>query len=239
MPKFLLVIRVDPHMEHAPDDADPTPWWEGANRAGQWLCGNPLQGTETATTVRVRDGRTLVTDGPFAEYKEHIGGFDLIDAPDLATAIERAKGHPVTRFGSVEVREVWEDWPLPDDDSGFAVAREEAKAGLRRYLFVHAEPASEVSAPPPEHGMEGWFGEFLPKGVLVVGHRLHPSSAAATVRTRDGETLVTHGPYAELQEQVAGYDLVEVADLDEALDIAAKHPTSWFSAIEIRPVGTL
>ena len=61
---------------------------------------------------------------------------------------------------------------------------------------------------------------------------------AATVRVRDGETLVTDGPFAETKEFVAGFDVLECADLDEAIEVAAKHPSSWFQAIEIRPFWT-
>jgi hypothetical protein len=237
--KFLLLIRVDPDIVPAPEDTDPTPWWEGANKEGQWLAGGPLESAATATTVRVRDGQTLITDGPFAEYKEHIGGFDVIDAPDVEAAIELAKGHPVTGFGAVEVRELHGTGPSAAElDEMFAAARVDARDGLRRYLFVHAEAEPGATIPPHEGIMEAWLDEFEPTGALIVGHQLASSRSAATVRRRDGQTLVTRGPYAELAEQVAGFDLVDVANLDDALAIAAKHPTTLFSAIEIRPVGS-
>jgi hypothetical protein len=66
--------------------------------------GHQLQAPATARTVRVRDGRTLVTDGPFAELKEWVVGFDILDCPDLETAVRLAAGHPVAYFGSIEVR---------------------------------------------------------------------------------------------------------------------------------------
>ena len=68
--------------------------------------GNALQPTSTATTVRVRDGKRLVTDGPFAETKEQLGGFYLIDAADLDTAISIAAKIPGARHGSIEVRPI-------------------------------------------------------------------------------------------------------------------------------------
>ena len=70
--------------------------------------GEALEPTSTATTVRVRDGRTLTTDGPFAETKEALGGYYLIDAKDLDEAIEVAAKIPGATTGSVEVRPVWE-----------------------------------------------------------------------------------------------------------------------------------
>lgn len=71
----------------------------------------PLQSTATATTVRVRDGKVSTTDGPFAETKEQIGGYFLIEARDLNEAIRIASRWPAARFGSVEVRPVEEELP--------------------------------------------------------------------------------------------------------------------------------
>jgi len=70
----------------------------------KFVGGNQLQPTSTATTVRVRDGKRLVTDGPFAETKEQLGGYVLIDAKDLDEAIAIAARLPVARFSSIEVR---------------------------------------------------------------------------------------------------------------------------------------
>ena len=68
--------------------------------------GEQLQDADTATTVRVRNGETLTTDGPFAETKEQLGGFYLVDAPDLDAAIAMAAKIPAARFGSIEVRPI-------------------------------------------------------------------------------------------------------------------------------------
>ncbi|MGC4096453.1 MAG: YciI family protein [Nitrospira sp.] len=73
-------------------------------KAGQLLAASPLHPVETATTVRVREGKTLTTDGPFAETKEQLGGFLMIDVPDLNDAIRVATQFPAARFGSVEIR---------------------------------------------------------------------------------------------------------------------------------------
>ena len=70
--------------------------------------GNALQPTTTATTVRVREGKRLTTDGPFAETKEQLGGFYLIDARDLNDAIQVASRIPSAKSGSIEVRPIWE-----------------------------------------------------------------------------------------------------------------------------------
>jgi hypothetical protein len=78
----------------------------GEEFAGTIKGGNALQPTSTATTVRVRDGKRLTTDGPFAETKEQLGGYYLIDAPDLDAAIAVAEKIPGARSGSIEVRPI-------------------------------------------------------------------------------------------------------------------------------------
>jgi hypothetical protein len=92
---------------------------------GLFQAGEALTSTSTATTVRVRDGQTLTTDGPFAETKEALGGFYLIDARDLDEAIEIAAKIPASWVGSVEIRPVWE---LPAD---YVEASQQAGAASR------------------------------------------------------------------------------------------------------------
>jgi hypothetical protein len=75
---------------------------------GAMLAGEALQPTETATSVRVRDGATLVTDGPFAETKEALGGFYLLECKDLDEAIELAAKIPGAKQGTIEVRPIWQ-----------------------------------------------------------------------------------------------------------------------------------
>jgi hypothetical protein len=80
---------------------------------GKYLGANPLLPVSTATSVRIRDGKRLVTDGPFAETREHLGGYFLIDAKDLDEAIGIAARIPGARVGTVEVRPVVEIPGLP------------------------------------------------------------------------------------------------------------------------------
>src|SRR6516162_5807109 len=81
----------------------------------------------------------------------------------------------------------------------------------------------------------GWVEEMDGRGVRLLGRELSPPETAATVRVRDGETLVTDGPFAETKEFIAGFSLVECADFDEAIEVAARCPVSWFQTIEVRP----
>jgi hypothetical protein len=82
---------------------------------GQYLGASPLRSVATATSVRIREGKRIVTDGPFAETREQLGGYFLIDAPDLDQALEIAARIPAARVGTVEIRPVVDVAGLPDD----------------------------------------------------------------------------------------------------------------------------
>jgi hypothetical protein len=84
---------------------------------GQYLGASPLHPVATATSVRVREGKRVVTDGPFAETREQLGGFYLIDAPDLDEAIRIAERIPPAKYGTVEIRPIMEIAGLPEEQN--------------------------------------------------------------------------------------------------------------------------
>jgi hypothetical protein len=86
-------------------------------RSGHHLGGEPLQPTSTATTLRVRNGKISTTDGPFAETKEQLGGFYMIEAKDLNEALQVAARIPGARFGSIEIRPVMEVGEAPGQEA--------------------------------------------------------------------------------------------------------------------------
>ncbi len=88
--------------------ADAMAWAEEMTRRRVLLSGEVLRPPSDATTVRVRDGEVLLADGPFAETKEQMGGFNVIECANLDEALEIAASHPVARHGMVEVRPIWE-----------------------------------------------------------------------------------------------------------------------------------
>lgn len=87
------------------------------NSKGQYLSASPLHPVATATSVRVRDGRRVVTDGPFAETREQLGGFYIVEAKDLKEALDIAEKIPPARFGTIEIRPVMEIPGLPGQSS--------------------------------------------------------------------------------------------------------------------------
>ena len=116
--KYMLLIYLD---EQALDEVerqqcyrDSTELAHEIHSQGKYLAANPLHPTATATSVRVREGKRLVTDGPFAETREQLGGYFLIDAANLDEAIDIAARIPMARKGTVEIRSVIELPGLPD-----------------------------------------------------------------------------------------------------------------------------
>jgi hypothetical protein len=112
--RYMLFICVGEDTKLSPEESaqigpDTEKWVAEMDGRGVRLQGNQLRGNADATTVRVRAGELLVADGPFAETKEQIAGYDIIECSDLDEATEVAAKHPVARFGTVEVRPFWEE----------------------------------------------------------------------------------------------------------------------------------
>jgi hypothetical protein len=113
--RFLLLVCWDAEKMDAQTEPDPTdttekesfPWLDDLQARGMWVTGDQVAPPRRARSVRVRDGKTLVTDGPFAETKEVVGGFDIIDCGSLDEAVEIAAAHPIAQMGTVEVRPFW------------------------------------------------------------------------------------------------------------------------------------
>ena len=102
---------------------------EDIRKSGHYVGGDALHPTNTATTIRVRNGKTSATDGPFAETKEQLGGYYLIEAKDLNEAIQVASRIPSARFGSVEIRPVVDFSAVPD--AAVATGQQAAEAVAR------------------------------------------------------------------------------------------------------------
>ena len=99
-------------------------------------------------------------------------------------------------------------------------------------MLVCTDPAVDSG---PVEPVEPWVAEMGSRGVRLFGSELAPTGSARTVRGREPGAIVTDGPFAETGEQVVGFDVLECADLDEAIEIAAKHPVARYGTIEVRP----
>lgn len=109
---------------------------------------------------------------------------------------------------------------------------------MRYLMLICRDEAIQLSAEQratigPES--EAWAREMDERGVRLQGQRLALVQDATTVRVRAGEVLVADGPFAETKEQIGGFDILECADLDEAMDVAARHPVARFGTLELRP----
>ena len=108
-----------------------------------------------------------------------------------------------------------------------------------RHMLIICDDESATKS-PAEMGTDprvwSWFEEMDRRGVLRGGERLRTSGDATTVRVRGEEVLLSDGPFAESKEQMGGYNLIECADLDEAIEVASKHPIAKTGTIEVRPL---
>ena len=112
---------------------------------------------------------------------------------------------------------------------------------MKYMMLVCRDESVELS--PEERAQIGpataaWVEEMGRRGIRLEGSALRLVSDATTVSVRAGEVLIADGPFAETKEQIAGYDILECADLDEAIEVAAKHPVARFGKIEVRPYWT-
>jgi hypothetical protein len=125
--KYMLLIYLEENAlsesERARCYQDSAAYARQLHANGQYLSAAPLQPTAMATSVRIRDGKRLIIDGPFAETREQLGGFFLIEAENLDRAIEIAGEIPAGRWGTVEIRPLLEIGGLPGEDVDLAVSR--------------------------------------------------------------------------------------------------------------------
>src|SRR5262245_29804126 len=212
---------------------------------GKFLDASPLQSVKTAASVRVRDGRTLVTDGPFAETTEQLGGYYMLDLADLDEAIAVAARLPPAAKGTVEIRPLAALEGLPperprpttttggsrtpflllsyDDEAAWAAAGPEALAAAR----------AEAAALARRLADEGRYLSASP---------LHPAATATCVRVRASPAhhhprrVITDGPFAETHDALGGYYLALAENSDEAVRLAAQHSGARAGTVEVRPV---
>jgi hypothetical protein len=207
----------------------------------KFLGASPLQSITTAASVRVRDGRTLVTDGPFAETTEQLGGYYVLDLSDLDEAIAVAARLPPAAKGTVEIRPLVAldglppERPIPAASDGsrspflLLCYEDEAAweaAGSKALAAARAEAAALARRISDE-------GQYLSASPL------HPAATATCVRVRGGRRLISDGPFAETHEVLGGYYLILTEDRATAVRLAAQHPGARVGSVEVRPLFDL
>lgn len=209
---------------------------EEMERRGGWRLGRELDLPEDGVaTVRVRGGETLVTDGPFAETKEFIAGFELFESADLDEAVEAESTNPVLRFNPFEIRPLPEAFRLGQGVSAFA--DQDDAGGIPYLLTVWADEASARQVGDAELAQEcdAWRNQVER---FVLGGAVGGPRTARTLRTSDGKLDVTPGPFLDIPEFIAGIEVVRAPDLPAAVQLAARHPLARHHAIEVRPFYT-
>jgi len=193
-------------------------------RQGKMRGGAPLHPESAGARVRVRGGRTTVTDGPFAEAKEVVGGYFVIDAANRAEALEIAKRCPAARSGIVELRS------LPDRDVGEPAQR-------TAYMLLLSAPPDLSDADGAKYREMVAFDELLRReGSYVESSQLPSDSTGARIEVRSGKALVTDGPFIESKEVTDGYYVVSAADRAAAIALAGRCPHARWGTVEVREV---
>lgn len=233
--RYLVMLYADETTQNSPGD----PGWDAEMAAymafdeiagDAILAGEALHDSTASRSIRHDGGVVRVTDGPFAETTEVLGGFYVLEAPTLDDVLELVRHIPAVATGTAEVR------PLAElvDNSSTA-----APDGSVRYLATIHGPETDDETP----GTTGWdsgaeaHGHFEREAgdAIALAVALHPTTTASTVRLRDGELLVTDGPYAEVIEVVGGFYVLRSTP-DTITDLAAAIPVPDGGAVEVRPV---
>jgi hypothetical protein len=210
-------------------------WVEEMQGRGVRLLGRELDLPQTAATVRVRDGQTLVTDGPFAETKEFIAGFDLLECASPGEAVEVAAKHPSSWFQAIEIRQFNGGLRLGEQASAFARQGDSAGAPYLLIMWLGGTPAARRDNEAVLQEGAAWRQNLVARGLHVLGNALQGPETATTVRVRGGHTLLSGGPFTGTTQFAAGIDVVSCADRQQAIQLAAAHPITRHHAIEVRP----
>lgn len=245
--KYMLLV-------YSPEDAwTPDEWQSCVSKStdichelvakGQFRAASPLHPVATAATVRVREGQRVVTDGPFTETKEQLGGYFIIDVDNLDDAIAVAARLPAAKKGTIEIRPIFVLDGLPQTKQlaeSLQMAQKPGEASLRRYMLLCYddeaawERAGEAELRAAMERGVALTHELDKKGRFIAASPLHGSTSATSVRVRNDRRQVTDGPFMETREVLGGFYVILAQDQNEALEVAARHPGVFVGAVEVR-----
>ncbi len=235
--RFMMIVKATPDCEAGikPDQkilSEMGTYNEQLIKAGAFLAVNGLQPSSKGARVRYAKGKFKVTDGPFAETKELVAGFWLIQAKSRDEALDWARRIPFQE-GEVEVRQLFEltDFPVDpaekpegwrEKEEQFRATPPVRKTGTLRFLgILKADKDTEAGVLPDEKfltAMGAFFEEGTKSGVILSGEGLQPSSRGFRVRYSGSKRTVFDGPFAETKELIAGYAIIQAKSRDEAID---------------------
>jgi hypothetical protein len=229
MQYLALLIGQEPNLTPDEGAAEMAAYQSFHTKAGPAIrSGDAL--TSASDGVRISGGPNapIVTDGPFVEGAEVAGGFYVFEAENLDDALALARDVPAAKRGAVEIRPIFHtmdsEWSRSD----------------ATWLALLLEPPAAVNTPgTPEWEAEAArHGEFAAAAGnhIVAGAALHEPATATTVRVRDGQVLLTDGPFAESAEIATGVYLLAASDRDEAVKLASMIPAS---TVEVRQLAGL
>ena len=191
--------------------------------------GAALEEAATATTIRHGDAEPLVTSGPYAETAEALGGLFVLEADTLDDAIELARKIPAALNGWVSLRPMVEWFDRGKQANGTSEAP-------RYVAFIYGKESDgdQPDTPAWDEGLAAHQRFMDAVGDAVqAGGALHPIATATTVQVRDGDVVVSDGPFAESAEVVGGFYVLRAADRDTAVAVARQIPAE---AVELRPI---
>lgn len=235
--RFIMLIKATKDFEAGllPNETlllEMATWTEELVRAGAWMGAGRLQPSSQGVRVRYADGKFAVTDGPFAETKELIAGFCMIQVKSREEAIEWARRLPFQE-GEIELRPLYELFDFPVDpaekpdgwrakEEQLRVAPPARKPGTLRYMSILKADRDTEAGVLPEQKSLAAMGAFLEEGakagVFLSADGLQPSSKGVRVRFSGSKRLVTDGPFAETKELVAGYAILQFTSKAEAIE---------------------
>ncbi len=204
---------------------------EEARRRNAVIAGDPLQSTETSTTLRPQGGKLVMLDGPFAETKEQLGGYYILECRDHSEALELAAMIPSAKHGSIEVRPMagHEKRVLDPPKRKHYISLIYGQESL--YL-----PRTETEVVEGIRQHQSLTERAIESGEFVTGDGLGMTKDAVTVRVRDGKAIHTDGPFAETKEQLGGFYIFNCDDLDRAIALTSQLPAAGHECFEIRPL---
>lgn len=210
-------------------------WGKEMRDRGVWQSGRELDLPATATTVRVRDGETLLADGPFVETKEFVAGFGLLQCADLDEAIEVTARCPISWFQALEIRPFLDGPRVSDKAAAFGRGEDAGNIPYLLITWMGGTPAAAFDDQAVMEQSQAWRQDLEARDLHILGNALGGRDTATTVRVRDGQTLLSDGPFSQIKEFIAGLDVVSCADRQQAIQLAAAHPVARYHAIEVRP----